>query len=244
MDSPLIGITSFTHLNQYGYPMNAVMSAYIQAVACAGGSPLLIPLGLEDQAYWTIFERLDGILFTGGGDVHPDRYGGQEHTRVGDVDAERDRVELWLAQAVVDQDKPFLGICRGCQLVNVGLGGTLYTHLADQLPGSLQHDNPGNMRHTLVHDVQVEEGTLAATVLGEPIVHVNSHHHQGLRDVAPQLKIAGRSPDGLVEAIELPGHPFGLAVQWHPEWLTYQESTRSLFRQFVLAAEKVQPDDE
>ncbi len=152
------------------------------------------------------------------------------------MDPERDTVELNLLHAAVVDGKPFLGICRGCQLVNVGLGGTLYTHILDQLPNALDHSYPGNMRTVLVHEVMIDEGTRTADVLGEPIVKVNSHHHQGLKDIAPALRVAGHSPDGLVEAIELPDHPFGLAVQWHPEWLTDQQSTRNLFRRFVEAA--------
>jgi putative glutamine amidotransferase len=145
-------------------------------------------------------------------------------------------VELSLIRAAAADGKPFLGICRGCELVNVGLGGSLYTHLPDQLPGALDHDQPGDRRTFLAHEVQIDEGTRLAEVLGEPIIRVNSHHHQGLKNVAPGLRVAGHAPDGLVEAIELPDHPFGLAVQWHPEWLTEQSYTRSLFARFVAAA--------
>ena len=152
------------------------------------------------------------------------------------MEPERDRVELNLLQAVISDGKPFLGICRGCQLLNVGLGGTLYTHIPDQLPGALDHSYPGNMRTVLVHEVKIEEGTKIADVLGEPLVKVNSLHHQGLKDIPASLRVAGYAPDGLVEAIELADHPFGMAVQWHPEWLTDQPSTRSLFRRFVEIA--------
>jgi putative glutamine amidotransferase len=121
--------------------------------------------------------------------------------------------------------------------MNVALGGTLYTHIPDQLPNALDHSYPGNMRTVLVHEVKIEEGMRIAEVMGEPILQVNSLHHQGLKDIAPSLRVAGISPDGLVEAVELPDHPFALAVQWHPEWLTDQEPTRNLFRKFVEAAQ-------
>ena len=133
-------------------------------------------------------------------------------------------------------NEEFESICRGCQVVNVALGGTLYTHIPDQLPNALDHDYPGNKRTILVHEVKIEEGTHIAEIYGVPIVRVNSLHHQGLKDIAPSLRVAGHAPDGLVEAIELPDHRFGLAVQWHPEWLTDQEPTRKLFRKFVEAA--------
>jgi gamma-glutamyl-gamma-aminobutyrate hydrolase PuuD len=93
------------------------------------------------------------------------------------------------------------------------------------------------MRTVLVHDVKIEEGTRFAEIFGEPILSVNSLHHQGLKNIAPALRVAGHAPDGLVEAVELPDHPFGLAVQWHPEWLTDQPSTRNLFHKFVQAAQ-------
>jgi putative glutamine amidotransferase len=240
--APIIGITANQVRNSYGQPVVQLQQAYIDAIAQAGGVPVIIASSLAAGGWETLYSRLDGVLFSGGGDIAVDRFSGAPHSRVEDVELERDSVELSLLHAAAAGGKPFLGICRGCQLVNVGLGGTLYTHIPDQLPGALDHAYPGNMRTVLVHEVQIEEGTLAASVLAEPIVHVNSHHHQGLKDIAPDLRISGRAPDGLVEAIELPEHPFGLAVQWHPEWLTAQESTRDLFRRFVQAAGQADPD--
>ncbi|MFN2150529.1 MAG: gamma-glutamyl-gamma-aminobutyrate hydrolase family protein, partial [Anaerolineales bacterium] len=125
---------------------------------------------------------------------------------------------------------------RGIQLVNVGLGGTLYTHIPDQHPNAIDHAYPGNMRTVLVHEVKVEEGTRLAEAVGEPILKVNSLHHQGLKDIPSTLKVTAHAPDGLVEAVELPDHPFGMAVQWHPEWLTDQRPTQNLFKAFVDAA--------
>ncbi|MGE5072067.1 MAG: gamma-glutamyl-gamma-aminobutyrate hydrolase family protein [Anaerolineae bacterium] len=235
---PIIGITANQIVNSLGQPLVQLQQAYINAIADAGGVPVIVPSSLATGGWETLYSRLDGILFSGGGDISVERFSGEPHPRVDDVEPDRDSVELSLLHAAAAGGKPFLGICRGCQLINVGLGGTLYTHLPDQLPGSLDHAYPGNMRKVLVHEVQIEEGTLVASVLDEPIVRVNSHHHQGLKDIAPDLRIAGRAPDGLVEAIELPAHPFGLAVQWHPEWLTDQESTRNLFRRFVQAADQ------
>jgi putative glutamine amidotransferase len=234
---PIIGITANRITNSYDQPLVQLQQAYIDAIAQAGGVPVILPSSLAIGGWETLYSRLDGVLFSGGGDISIERFSGVPHPRVDDVEQDRDSVELSLLHAAVAEGKPFLGICRGCQLINVGLGGTLYTHLPDQLPGSLDHAYPGNLRKVLVHDVQIEEGSLMASVLDDPIVHVNSHHHQGLKDIAPDLRVSGRAPDGLVEAIELWEHPFGLAVQWHPEWLTDQEPTRKLFRRFVLAAD-------
>jgi len=235
---PIIGITTNHSGNEYGQTTVLLNQAYVQAVMQAGGVPVLIPSLIANEGWDSLYARLDGVLFSGGGDISLDHFKGDPHPRIDDVDPQRDTVELNMLHAAVSDGKPFLGICRGCQLVNVGLGGTLYTHLPDQLPNALDHAYPGNLRTVLVHEVRIEEGTYVADVLGEPIVRVNSHHHQGLKDIAPALRIAGHAPDGLVEAVELPDHPFGLAVQWHPEWLTDQQSTRNLFRRFVEAAVK------
>jgi putative glutamine amidotransferase len=235
---PLIGITTNQSTNSYGQPTILLQQSYVRAVMQAGGVPVLIASSITEDGWDAVYSRLDGILLSGGGDISLDFFAGEPHPRIDDVDLQRDSVELKMVQAAVSDGKPFLGICRGCQVVNVALGGTLYTHIPDQLPNSLDHAYPGNRRTVLVHEVKIDEGTHTAEIYGEPIIKVNSLHHQGLKDIAPGLRVAGHAPDGLVEAIELPDHPFGLAVQWHPEWLTDQESTRNLFRKFVEVAGK------
>lgn len=233
---PLIGITTNQSKNIHGHPTIMLMQSYINAVMQAGGVPVLIPSMIYEDGWDALYARLDGILFSGGGDIAIEQFSGEPHPRVDDVDLERDSVELKMIQTAAEDGKPFLGICRGSQVLNVALGGTLYTHIQDQHPNALDHNYPGNRRTFLVHEVKIEEGTRIAEVMGEPILKVNSLHHQGLKDIAPSLRVTGRAPDGLVEAVELPDHPFGIAVQWHPEWLTDQESTRNLFRKFVEAA--------
>ena len=235
---PLIGITTTQSKTVYGQPTVMLMQSYINAVMQAGGVPILIPSLLSEDGWDVVYSRLDGILFSGGGDIGLEFSPGDPHPRIDEVDLQRDSIEMKMVQAAASDSKPFLGICRGCQVMNVALGGTIYTHLPDQLPNALDHSYPGNMRTVLVHDVKIEEGTRLAEIFSEPIIKVNSLHHQGLKTIAPSLRVAGHSPDGLVESIELPDHPFGLAVQWHPEWLTDQESTRNLFRKFVETAGK------
>jgi putative glutamine amidotransferase len=235
---PLIGITTNQSTNSYGQPTILLQQSYVRAVMEAGGVPVLIPSLIAEDGWDAIYSRLDGILFSGGGDIALEHFVGDPHPRIDDVESERDSVELKMVQAAVSDGKPFLGICRGCQVVNVALGGTLYTHIPDQMPNALDHSYPGNMRTVLVHEVKIEEGTRVAEIYGEPIIKVNSLHHQGLKDIAPMLRVAGHAPDGLVEAIELPDHPFAVAVQWHPEWLRDQESTRNLFRKFVESTEQ------
>jgi len=233
---PLIGITTNRSQNGYGQPTVMLMQSYVNAVIQAGGVPVLIPSLITEDGWNVAYSRLDGILFSGGGDISLQHFPGESHPRIDDVDPSRDSIELNFVNTAASDGKPFLGICRGCQVVNVALGGTLFTHIPDQLTNALDHDYPGNKRTILVHEVKIEEGTRLAEIYGEPIIKVNSLHHQGLKDIAPSLRVTGYSSDGLVEAVELPDHPFGLAVQWHPEWLTEQESTRNLFRKFVEAA--------
>lgn len=206
----------------------------------AGGVPVLIPSELNEDDWMDLYAHLDGILLSGGGDIALERFNGSPHPRVVGVDERRDALEFGLLHSAIQQGKPFLGICRGSQVVNVGLGGTLYTHVKAQHPDSLKHDYyPGYPRNHLAHPVRVEEGSRLAEILGEPVLQVNSLHHQGIKDLAPKLKPVAYAPDGLIEAVELSDHPFGLAVQWHPEWLTDQQHARNLFTAFVDSAREL-----
>lgn len=237
MSPPLIGITTENRLSPGASPSISVPKAYVEAVVQAGGNPVLLPLGLPEDRLDDCLNLLGGILFSGGGDVDPRLYGGDSHERVGGIDADRDRVELYLLSGVVQAGIPFLGICRGIQLVNVGLGGTLYADIAAGRPGALKHDYyPGWPRDHLAHRVEIEPGSQIRQILGAQIVTVNSLHHQAIDRLAPGLRATAHSPDGLVEAVELAGHPFGLAVQWHPECLPADPAMRALFQSFVRAA--------
>ncbi len=237
---PIIGLTTNHSKDEYGYPATSLLRAYVSAVITEGGTPVLIPSELPDASRRELFARLDGILFTGGGDIACERFNGVPHPRVNGVDADRDDIEYALLQLAVDEGKPFLGICRGFQLVNVALGGTLFTHIADQVPGAIKHDYfvPDWPRDHLAHPVSVDRGTRLAEILGAAEFPVNSRHHQGADKIAASLKVVAHAPDGLVEGLELPGHPFGLAVQWHPEGLANRPETRRLFNAFVGACSK------
>ena len=238
MPFPIIGVTTYLGKNDSGYPIVALLKAYVDALIQAGGTPVLIPSSLTEDGCQNLYKRLDGILFTGGGDIALEYFDGEPHPRVDGIDKERDALELSMLHAAAEEGKAFMGICRGFQVVNVGFGGTLYTHIEDQKPGALKHDYyPDYPRTHLAHLVKVDEGTRLAEVLGETELSVNSLHHQGTRIVPTPLRPVAYAPDGLVEAVELPGHPFGIAVQWHPEWLTDQAPTRRLFRAFIDAAD-------
>ncbi len=241
MPTSIIGITTRTA----PVPPSSLSSAmlqmsYINAILQAGGVPVLIPSALTENGWKQLFKRLDGILFTGGGDIATELFHGEPHPAVYGIDAPRDEIELGLARVAAEEGKPFLGICRGLQIANVALGGTLYTHIPDQHPNAVLHEYPGEdgieARTALVHLVRIEEGSQMSKILAEPILQVNSLHHQGIKDLAPGFRSVAYAPDGLVEAVELQEHPFGIAVQWHPEWLTDQEPIRRLFKAFVDAA--------
>lgn len=236
MSPPVIGITTGYSKNPDGLPGIYLLRAYVRAVQEAGGLPVLLPSDLAESDWETVYARLDGILFSGGGDISLEHFDGSPHPRISEVDPRRDALELALARRLAEEGKPFLGICRGCQLVNVAFGGTLFTHIYDQLPGALDHAYPGNMRTVLAHPVRLEPGGRLAHIVQTEQLMVNSLHHQGLKNLSPDLRPLAWAPDGLVEAIELSHHPFGLAVQWHPEWLTDRQESRHLFKAFVDAA--------
>ena len=237
MDHPVIGVTTYYGKNQKGLPIVALLKAYVDAVVHQGGIPVLIPSSLPGEGHQTLLDKLDGVLFTGGGDISIDKYKGLPHPRIHGVDEDRDTLELSMLNFCLKSEKAFLGICRGIQLIAIGTGGTLFSHIEEQMTGALQHDYSKNFPRTfLAHKIRVEKGTQLAEILGETEIEVNSLHHQGVRSIGAKLKTAAYASDGLIEAIEIPGHPFGVAVQWHPEWLTDQESSRRLFKAFISAA--------
>ena len=240
MNAPLIGLTTSRNKTASGIPIISVTEAYVQAVLRAGGLPVLLPAGLSPTHLDQLRSRLQGILFTGGGDIDPARFNGAQHPRVYDIDPDRDAMELDLVNRAAAEGLPFFGICRGIQVVNVALGGSLYTDIQDQRQGALKHDwFPDYPRDHPAHPIELVAGTRLAGILGAQVLQANSLHHQGLLAIAPGLQVAAHAPDGLVEAVELPRHPFGLAVQWHPEWLPEDEVMQGLFRAFVAAASQV-----
>ena len=238
MPKPLIGLTTTRTPNPSGRPAFGITEPYVKSIANAGGLPILIPLGLSNDDLEVLLPRLDGILFTGGYDIDPRQYGSQPHPKVEGIDADRDRVEMHLVHTLIQSGMPFLGICRGCQVINVALGGSLYEDLPEQLPGEVQHDNHDHPRNFLAHSIDIQPDSSLAQVMSSNHARVNSLHHQGVRKLAPELLATAIVPDGLIEAFELPGYPFGLAVQWHPEELQEQEVMRNLFQTFIQSTQE------
>lgn len=217
--------------------MMALTEAYIQAVQQAGGIPLLIPLGLDEADLKQILAGIDGLLLPGGGDVDPAYYQQTQNGLFKRVDPDRDRVEILAAQTAVAQEKPLLAICRGHQVFNVALGGSLWADVPSQVPGAANHDyDETHPRNYTAHAVTIRPDSRLASYLGAETA-VNSLHHQAIRDLAPGLAVTATAPDGVIEAVELPDHPFAIGVQWHPEWLIADDpAMRKLFAGFVAAA--------
>lgn len=239
---PIIGLTTYHKKITGASPMSLIATtpAYVDAVAAAGGAPLLIPLGLDEDALRPLLDLLDGLVLTGGGDIAGEEYHSRHAGLILDVDPDRDRIELFLAREFVAREKPLLGICRGHQLLNVALGGTLYEDVGKLMPGAIKHDYfEVRPRNYLAHAVEIEPESSLAALLTRRAIRVNSLHHQGIRDLAPDLAASAHAPDGLIEGVEVAGHPFAVGVQWHPENLVGDEpAMRGLFRGLIEAAER------
>lgn len=235
--APIIGISSGRITNSSPLPLTHISEAYMRAIVGAGGIPLIIPASAPVEQIQAITARLDGLLLTGGGDMNPALFDGETHPRVYDIDAGRDQLEIGLVQAAAQNGLPFLGICRGIQVINVALGGSLITDIGGQAPHAQRHDwFPDIPRDYLAHTVALEGGCRLTKILGAASVETNSLHHQAIKSPSPAVTVTGYAPDGIIEALELPGHPFGIGVQWHPEWLQHLPAMRALFGALVEAA--------
>ncbi len=206
-------------------------SAYVLAVAAAGGVPVQLPLVDIDDTE-SLIGCVDGLLLTGGPDVSPLLYGEEPCNKMGSCRQFNDQMEIALLHAATAAKKPVLGICRGLQVINVGYGGTLYQDIPSQIPGSGMHLQPSG-RNERTHTVYLTAGSYACRVCGDEKIYVNTFHHQSVKDIGKGLTITGRAADGVVEAIENEdGSVF--AVQWHPEGM-YEEypEHRAVFETFI-----------
>lgn len=198
----------------------------------------MIPPVTHESDWPVLLERLDGLLLSGGEDIAPMRYGQVLEPWTGQVDEERDHTELGLVRAWLALSKPLLAICRGHQLLNVALGGTLFQDIMTQLPNALDHAYvPGRPMENPVHDVEIHAGCSLARMLGGEHFAVNSAHHQAVWEPGQNLEIVARAPDDIIEATELRDHRFCISVQWHPEaMLRLSDTMLPLFEAFIAAA--------
>jgi putative glutamine amidotransferase len=205
----------------------ALNTAYVRALARAGLVPLVVPSILEPETACEALDRVHGLVLTGGEDVVPARYGARPHPKLGETDAPRDAVELALIAGARARRLPILAICRGIQILNVALGGTLYQDLPSERPGGIDHAAAQSR-----HGLRVTAGSLLHRTIGVHETAVNSRHHQAIRDLAPGLRATAWAPDGVIEGAEpVEGEPWTLAVQWHPE----DDVEGALFRGFAEA---------
>lgn len=240
MRSPIIGITCTIIQTEDLPPRVGLSHSYIDPLVRAGAAPILLPHLTDTVMLRTVYEQLGGVLLPGGGDVDPVRYGESRHELCGPISTERDETELTLTRWAVEEGKPLLAICRGIQVLNVALGGTLIQDIQAQVPGADRHDwKPGYPRDYLPHIVTVDPQTRLSSLVGSGSLPVNSFHHQAIKDVAPGLAVAARAPDRVVEAVEVKDHPFAIAVQWHPEELAAGDAgAQRLFDALALASRR------
>jgi putative glutamine amidotransferase len=235
---PLIALTPGVQERSDGGLTGCVHTEYTDAVLAAGGLSMVLPLTDDEAVLDTLLARADGLLLTGGGDVDPVFFGGDvANPTLKSVSRLRDKMELFLTRRLLDEGRrPVLGICRGCQVMNVAAGGTLVLDVRSEISTAVNHSDS---RHSeLVHDMEITPGTRLRALVGATAIRVNSAHHQAVKDPAPRLRVSARSPrDGVVEAVELDGPQFFLGAQWHPERLHKKhEPSAVLFRALVVAA--------
>lgn len=227
---PVIGVVPLVDTDKKSYWM---LPGYMNGIMAAGGLPIMLPLSEESDNILQLVNFCDGFLFTGGHDVSPWLYGEDKLQECGECIPVRDRMEKILLEEILKENKPLLGICRGIQLINAVLGGTLYQDIPTQMATELEHhqkppyDKP-------VHEVLIEAGSPLHDVLKKDRLMVNSYHHQGIKCLSPKLKVMAAAADGLAEAVYVPGKKFVWAVQWHPEFLYEKDmDSANIFKAFV-----------
>lgn len=236
---PIIGITPSLESGEHKI---YTPTSYPKAIIEAGGTPVFFNFTRNQEMIDAYAAMVDGVLFSGGDDVDPATYGEEQIWGCGDVVPLRDDFEIQLLRTLVEKypEKPILGICRGAQVLNVGMGGTLYQDLRSQKDGCIRHQQQQSS-HYASHKVTVEDGSLLHRIYGSTSVKVNSFHHQAVKDLAPGMQLTALASDGVVEGFEKPDHPYFVAVQWHPERLVegpHHPEHKPLFKSFVDACRK------
>lgn len=242
---PRIGISCrLQDCGEFAQHMMGVKTPYVDSIAEAGGMPVLLPLLTNKELLREAYDSVDGLLIPGGEDVHPRFYGETPHEKLGTTSEIRDEVEIQLIRWAYEDDKPVLGVCRGLQIINVALGGSLIQDIPSQQPSELVHspdeDRP-NMWDAGSHSIAIAPTSQLASILKRPSIDVNSLHHQAVKKLSNKLTVTAKAPDGTVEAFEGSGKRFFIALQCHPEML-WQKATDplwlNLFKNFIEIAGK------
>jgi putative glutamine amidotransferase len=214
-------------------------AAYVTALENAGLIPLIVPPLSNNHARAAVLDSVSGLVLTGGGDVDPARYGEERHEKVSSVNAARDATESALVEEARNRGMPVLAICRGIQILNVALGGTLVQDISSQCETNIAHDEEGP-RDSRSHEIIIQPGSLIARAMGIERGTVNSFHHQSVKDVAEGMRVTARAPDGVIEGLESTDENWWvMAVQWHPEEMTESPEPwdRGLFKAFARKLE-------
>ena len=242
MNKPIIGISTSVLVDEGGgfpgYERIYVNKDYVSSVISAGAVPLMIPMDATEENLRQTLELVDGMIFSGGHDIAPIRYGEEPHQKLQEICPERDDFDFLLYRLAKEHSLPILGICRGFQLMNVSEGGKLYQDLSLKNTESLKHSQ-GHGPSFPTHTVKVESGSKFYKILGKEEIRVNSFHHQAVKSTSENVAISGKALDNVVEAIELKNYPFGLGVQFHPEMLqAKEEDMKKIFAALVSAAKE------
>lgn len=226
---PIIGITTSGQMLTGNF---SVSSCYVEAVRLAGGVPLLIPAGELNLS--ALLESLDGLIFSGGGDIDPAIYQGVSHPTIYNLDRERDRSEISLAQLALSTNIPILGICRGLEVLVVATGGSLHPHLPDEFGEAVAHR--ADQMHSIEHSVQIVPESRLAQIIGATKIAVFSWHHQAACIVPMEWCVTAQADDGVIEALEHQDHRWAIALQWHPELSINDPLQQRIFQAFITAA--------
>jgi len=229
---PVIGITPS---QQNDFREIVLNKDYAEAIRVAGGLPVVLPIpgSMLDIMVKEYINVIDGLLLSGGMDLDPLSWGEEPLPGLRGIDPERDLFELTLVKEAINNGKPVLGICKGCQLLNIATGGTLYQDLSSRDKESLQHEQKAP-RWYPTHNIIIEKDSLLYSILGREKIRVNSFHHQAIKEVGPDFKIVAISSDGVIESVEKKNGSFVLGVQWHPEAMWQQdENALKLFQKLV-----------
>lgn len=238
MSKPVIGVTPSANDNKLGVRTHNLAADYTQAIERAGGIPVILPLHVQDTD--ALISMLDGIVFSGGGDIDAALFKQQNHETVSGIDEERDSFELKMMETAFARDMPILAICRGVQVMNVQQGGDLIQDIPSQTDSKKEHGqrNQNVGEHDIFDEIEVEAGDNPVTkAMGSGKISINSFHHQSLGSVADSLEVVAKSDDGIVEVVYAPDQSFAIGTQWHPERLSAQHKEhQALFDNLISAA--------
>lgn len=230
----LIGITPFRSSENGRLCLSR---DYADALRQANALPVILPMESDEKRLEELLSRIDGLLLSGGEDVDPKLYGEETLPCCGEIDTERDTMEMPLTRMALEKNMPVLAICRGIQVLNVAAGGTLYQDVAEQYKKEVEHPVYKRPREK-VHEMHLVPDTMLSKIIGFDQICVNSRHHQAVKEPGKGLIVCARAADGLIEGVEMPDKRFVLGVQWHPESLcSYSPEALAVFEAFVRACD-------